>query len=329
MLPFVSVIMPVRNEERAISRALNSLLIQEYPQDRMEVIVVDGLSTDSTRSAVLAACVDSRVQLLDNPQRIMASGFNIGLKAAKGDIIMMMGGHAEIARDYLRHSALLLQEGLADCVGGPIHTVGETDVAQAISLSMSSRFGVGGATFRTGCEERKYVDTVAFGAYTRNIINCAGPLDEEFVRNQDDEFNYRLRKLGGRILIAPELRSQYTSRSSLRSLGRQYFQYGYWKVRVLQKHPAQMQWRQFVPGAFLTFLLMSLILAAVRPALGNRLMLMAGGSYLLSALFASALLASRRNWRLVPALFMSFPVLHFSYGAGFLVGSVKFLNRWR
>jgi glycosyltransferase involved in cell wall biosynthesis len=329
-LPFVSIIMPVRNEERAIVRVLERLFAQDYPLDRMEVIVADGMSTDGTRGFVSAAAAgDSRIRLLDNPRRIMPTGFNLGLKAARGDIIIMMGGHTELAPDYVRTSVALLQKGLADCVGGPMKTVGETSVAQAISLAMSSRFGVGGSAFRIGCSERKYADTVAFGTYTRDIMERAGPLDEEFVRNQDDEFNYRLRKLGGKILITPELHSRYTSRSSIPSLWRQYFQYGYWKVRVLQKHPRQMQLRQFVPAVFVFSLLASLILAVVRPAMGVRVMLLVGGSYLLTMLFVSTFLAFRSKWRLAPALALSFPVLHFSYGSGFLVGLAKFCNRWR
>jgi succinoglycan biosynthesis protein ExoA len=330
-LPFVSVIMPIRNEERAISRVLDCLLAQDYPQDRLEILVADGMSTDNTRPVVsIAAAGDSRIRLLDNQQQIMASGFNLGLKAARGDIIFMMGGHTEVAPDYVSTAALLLQKGLADCVGGPINTVGETDVAQAISLAMSSRFGVGGSAFRIGCRERKYVDTVAFGAYTRNIMERAGPLDEEFVRSQDDEFNYRIRKLGGRILIDPELRSRYTSRSSIRSLWRQYFQYGYWKVPVLQKHPRQMKLRQFVPAAFVLSLLVSLILGLVRPAIGGRMVVLEGGSYVLATLLVSISLACARQRRhLAPVLAISFPVLHFSYGAGFLLGLAKFGIRRR
>ena len=330
-LPFVSVILPIRNEQGAISRVLDCLLGQDYPRKRLEILVADGMSTDNTRSFVSAAAAgDARIRPLDNPQRIMASGFNLGLKAAKGDIIIMMGGHTEVAPNYVRTSVSLLQQGIADCVGGPINTVGQTDVAQAISLAMSARFGVGGSAFRIGCDERKYVDTVAFGAYTRAILERAGPLDEEFVRNQDDELNYRIRKLGGRILIDPELRSWYRSRSSIRSLGRQYFRYGYWKVRVLQKHPRQMQVRQFVPAVFVLVLLASLVFAIVHPSIGSRMMLFVGGSYLLATLLVSVRLAGRsERWRLAPALAMSFPALHFSYGTGFLVGLARFSYRWR
>jgi glycosyltransferase involved in cell wall biosynthesis len=326
-LPFVSIIMPVRNEERHITNVLQSLLGQDYPHDRMEIIVADGMSSDATRQMV-SAIRDDRVHLLENHRRIMSAGFNLGLKAARGEIIVMMGGHTEIAADYLKASVSLLQKGDVDCVGGPIRTVGETDVATAISLAMSSRFGVGGTAFRVGCREPKCVDTVAFGVYTRKIMERAGPLDEEFVRGQDDEFNYRLRKLGGKILLAPELRSRYTSRSSFHSLWWQYFGYGYWKVRILQKHPRQMQLRQFVPAGFVLALLVSFVMAAVRPALGGLMLFALCGAYLFATAFISVSLAARNHWKLAPLLALTFPVLHFSYGIGFLAGLIRFCNRW-
>jgi len=329
--PFVSIVMPIRNEQNAIRRVLDCLLAQDYPRNRMEIIVADGMSTDNTRQIVSqAAAVDPRLRLTDNPSRIMASGFNRGLSACHGDVIIMMGGHTELAADYVRTCCSLLQEGVADCVGGPIHTVCETDRAEAISLAMSSRFGVGGVAFRVGCRIRKYVDTVAFGAYTRDIIDRIGRLDEEFVRAQDDEFNYRLRKLGGKILIAPEIRSRYTSRSSIRSLGLQYFQYGYWKVRVLQKHPRQMQLRQFVPAAFVCALLLSLMMVGIHPAIGKGAFLSLATIYLLAiAVVSISLLWRQGKWWLAPSLAISFPVLHLSYGTGFLVGLAKFWKRWR
>jgi len=329
--PFVSIILPVRNEQNTIRPVLECLLSQDYPRDRMEIIVADGMSSDNTRQIVsLAAEVDQRIRLTDNPRRIMAAGFNAGLSVAHGDIIIMMGGHTELAVDYVKACCSLLQEGIADCVGGPINTVYQTDRAEAISLAMSSRFGVGGVAFRVGCRSRKYVDTVAFGAYTRDIIERIGRLDEEFVRGQDDEFNYRLRKLGGRILIAPEIRSRYTSRSSIRSLWRQYFQYGYWKVRVLQKHPRQMQFRHFVPAAFVCALLLSLLMVAIRPAIGKDVFLSLLGMYLLATAAVSIwLVGRRRRWGLAPSLALSFPMLHFSYGIGFLVGLAKFWKCWR
>jgi succinoglycan biosynthesis protein ExoA len=327
-LPFASIILPVRNEECYITRTLQCLRNQIYPRSRTEIIVVDGISTDDTRLIVGAtAALDGRVLLLDNRREIMAAGFNLGLRAARGEMIIMMGGHTELSPSYLHTCAALLQAGVADCVGGPIETVGETYAARAIAVAMSSRLGVGNSPFRIGCAEQKYVDSVAFGAYTRKIIERTGDLDEEFVRGQDDEFNYRLRKVGGRILIVPQLQSRYASRSSVASLWRQYFQYGYWKVRVLQKHPRQMQWRQFVPALFVSGLAILSMVSVVRPRIGSPLL---GGTLFayVTVVGLASLFLTRRHLRLAPAVALSFVVLHFSYGVGFLAGMIGFWRYW-
>ena len=167
---------------------------------------------------------------------------------------MRVDGHCEIASDYVRRCVEHLRRGEADGVGGSIETIGATPPSRAIALAMSSRFGVGNSAFRTERAATHLVDTVPFPAYTREMMRRAGPFDEELVRNQDDEFNFRIRELGGRILMAADVRSRYESRGSLRSLARQYFQYGYWKVRVMQKHPRQMSARHFVPAAFVSAL---------------------------------------------------------------------------
>jgi GT2 family glycosyltransferase len=209
-------------------------------------------------------------------------------------------------------------------------TICETPEASAIALAMSSPFGVGGAAFRTGVTERRYVDTVAFGAYTREAITATGLFDEALVRNQDDEYNYRLRKLGGRILLAPEIRSRYYSRSSLASLWRQYFQYGYYKVRVMQKHSRQMRLRQFAPPALVLGLAVALAFAPFLTIGKLSLALIAGG-YLIASLLATAVLWSKaesRAVRLAATLPLCFVILHIAYGSGFWLGLVRFWNQW-
>lgn len=326
--PLVSVILPIRNEEKAIQRTLNSVIAQDYPRDRLEILVADGMSDDATRSLVSDyAARDQRIRIVDNPGRIMVTGFNTALGFSRGEIIIMAGGHTELARDYVHNCVRLLAQGPAECVGGPIETVPNSPEASAIALAMSSPFGVGGVAFRSAAGNARYVDTVAFGAYTRRVIERAGPLDEEMVRNQDDEYNYRLRKLGAKILLSPSVRSRYYSRSTLRALWRQYFQYGFWKVRVLQKHPGQMQPRQFVPPLFVASCLISLLLAPFAK-LGLWLCAAALGPYLIANLGWSIVTARKSNWRLLPLLFLTFATLHISYGLGFLLGISRFWNRW-
>jgi hypothetical protein len=213
-----------------------------------------------------------------------------------------------------------------DGVGGPMDSIGETFMARAIAIGMSSSFGVGNSAFRTTSGKSLLADTVPFPAYTRQMIQRAGLYDEELVRNQDDEYNYRIRELGGKILLADDVRSTYFSRTSLKGLWRQYYQYGYWKVRVLQKHPRQMSLRQFVPPAFVLGLLGSGLLALfpLFRFLGIAVPLL----YLLANLIASVMTSAKKSWKYLPVLPLVFLILHVSYGLGFLVGLVKFWNRW-
>jgi glycosyltransferase involved in cell wall biosynthesis len=328
--PFVTVVMPVRNEGAFMARSLGAVLAQDYAADRMEVIIADGLSTDETRAIVeQLACEHPHipVTLLANPGQIVSTGLNLALARARGEVIVRVDGHCEIAPDYVSRCLRHLQAEPVDAVGGPIETVGLTPLSRAIASAMSSPFGVGGSAFRTVKDKQRLVDTAAFPAYTRRALELAGAFDAELVRNQDDEYHYRLRKLGGRILLAPDVRSRYYSRSALRPLWRQYFQYGYWKVRVMQKHPRQMSLRQFVPVAFVMALLGSALLAPFS-ILGRALLTLVAGSYLLANLTASVWTARQSDWRYLRWLPLIFASLHISYGLGFLQGLVKFWNRW-
>ncbi len=320
--------MPVRNEAAYIERSLGAVLAQDYPADRLEILVVDGMSSDGTREAVLAhAATRPNLRLLDNPAGIVPPGLNIGIRQARGEIVVRVDGHCEIAPDYVRlcvEHLLAGHEGApVEAVGGPIETVGETDEARAIALAMSSWFGVGGSAFRTIKDRPLLVETVAFPAYRRATLQRLGPFDEELVRNQDDEYNYRLLKSGGRVLLSPDIRSRYYSRSSLRSLWRQYYQYGYWKVRVMQKHPRQMRLRQFAPPAFVAGLLGSAALGLVwqpfRWLLGLVLLLYTAANVVAS--FAPGRVHA-------PRLLIIHPILHLSYGLGFLVGLVRFRKQF-
>jgi len=326
--PFVSVLMPVRNEAAFIRRSVAAVLAQDYPDTRMEIIIADGLSNDGTREAIKAVQLqNANVKLIDNPGKIVSTGLNAALRVAKGEVIIRVDGHCEIAGDYVSRAVSHLTDPKVDCVGGPLKTVGETYAARAIAAAMSSTFGVGGSAFRVGTQNAKFVDTVAFPGFRRETIQLAGPFDEELVRNQDDEYSYRVRKLGGRILLAPDIRSRYYSRASFRKLWKQYFQYGYWKVRVLQKHSRQMSARQFVPPLFVIVLLL-LCLTAPLFSLSKWSLIATLGAYGLLSLGATIAAAARTGWRFFPLVPIAFTIIHLAYGAGFLVGLVRFWNRW-
>jgi len=330
--PFVSVLMPVRNEGSFIRRSIGAVLAQDYPHDRMEVIIADGLSNDGTRNLIEALRLQNpNVRLIDNPGKIVSTGLNAALRVANGEIIIRVDGHCEIAVDYVRRCVSHLAKADIEAVGGPLETLGETYTAEAIAAAMSSTFGVGGSAFRIGAKDARFVDTVAFPGYRRDTIQRAGPYDEELVRNQDDEYNYRVRKLGGQILLSPDIQSRYYSRSSFFKLWKQYFQYGYWKVRVMQKHPRQMQPRQFVPALFILALVVLLITGPIGPfwfvnqlVFGTALL-----AYVVLSFAASVSAARKTGWRLLPLLPIAFTIIHFAYGSGFLVGLARFWNRWR
>jgi cellulose synthase/poly-beta-1,6-N-acetylglucosamine synthase-like glycosyltransferase len=337
--PSVSIILPVRNEARYIQRSLDAVAAQDYPHDKMQVLIVDGMSDDGTRELVLqwsersiasTACPEpvegfkrSNVELIDNPQRIVPTALNRGLGVAHGEIIIRVDGHAVIAKDYVRRCVEKLERVDADCVGGAIRTIGETWVAQAIAIAQSTPFGVGNAAFRYA-EGGQYVDTLAFGAYRRRVFQRIGLFDEELVRNQDDEFNYRLIRSGGKIWLDPAIHSTYYSRASLTSLWRQYFGYGFWKVRVIRKHGRPASWRHLVPAAFVSALF---LLAGISLVSGSPLwFIVIALPYGLATCGVTLALAARKGWRYAPLLPLVFLTMHFAYGTGFLFGLAQFFN---
>ena len=326
--PMVSVVMPVRNEGPYISRSLNAVLAQNYPADRLEIIVADGKSTDGTREFIQSLQLKHpNLKLINNPGQIAPTGLNAAFSESKGQIIVRIDGHCEIGRDHLRTCVRLLSEADVDGVGGPIETLGEAPISRVIAVAMSSPFGVGGSAFRTIRDRTMLTDTIAFPAYKRSAMERVGLYDEELVRNQDDEYNYRLRKLGGRLLLSPELPVRYWSRSSLRSLGKQFFQYGFFKVRILQKHPLQMRVRQFVPPLFVAGLAAAIV---VMPLYGKVAWLLFSllGTYGVANLIWTAQSARCLDARLLTVLPLAFAVMHLAYGAGFLAGLVRFCRRW-
>ncbi len=232
-LPLVSVIVAMRNEEAFIGKCLTSLAEQDYPADLLEVIVIDGRSTDCSRDIVSAMKADlPNLRLLDNEKKVAPVAFNIGVNNAQGEVLTIISAHCYLASDYISRCMEYLAKTGAECVGGPIESIGETPTARAIALAMSSPFGVGDALFRYSRRE-DYVDTLAFGAYRRDVFDRVGLFDEKLVGNEDDEFNYRLRRDGGKLFLTSAIKSFYYTRASLRALWKQYFSYGFGKVRVV------------------------------------------------------------------------------------------------
>jgi glycosyltransferase involved in cell wall biosynthesis len=320
--PRVSVIVPCRNEERHIGACLDSILAGDYPPGRLEVLVVDGMSDDGTRRVVAEyAARHAAIRLLDNPRRITPTAMNIAVRASTGDVVVRMDAHVVYPRDYIARLVTIQEEEGADNVGGVIVTLpGEdTATARAIAIALSHRFGVGNSYFRIGTTERRWVDTVAFGCFRREIFSRVGMFDEELVRNQDEEFNFRVLRNGGRILLVPDVVARYYARASLGKVARMFYQYGYFKPLVARKIGRVMTLRQVVPSLFVLGLGGTAVLQFLTPVAGA---LFAGiaGIYAAAAVACSARAAARHGVRCGAVLASVFPVLHVSYGVGCLAG---------
>jgi succinoglycan biosynthesis protein ExoA len=318
----VSVILPVRNESEHIKSCLEAVINQDYPPTLMEIIVVDGDSTDDTKSIVNSYMkLHPNLRLLNNPDKIVPTALNKGIQEASGDIIIRVDGHTIIEPDYVSECVKALVRTRADNVGGKMTGHGRTPFGESVVLATSHPFGIGNSRFHYSNKEEN-VDSVYLGAWPKDVFQKVGLFNEEMVRDQDDEFNYRLRKFGGRIMLVPEIRSVYTVRGSPKKLWKQYFEYGYWKVKVFQSHPHQMSYRHFIPAMLVAML-------AVLPAAGffsrtaRNLLILITSLYLGVNLFSSARIARMNGWNHFRRLPFIFGIIHFSYGAGFLSGLLK------
>jgi succinoglycan biosynthesis protein ExoA len=324
--PMVSVVVPMRNEEKHIERCLAALASQDYPSELLEILVVDGMSDDRSSEIVEEwSTRNPNIRLLKNEKRQTPAGLNVGIKAAAGDVIARVDAHCEIAPDYISQCVYYLEKTGADNVGGLMRPVSDTYWGQTIALSTSTPFGVGDSRFHYSQKER-YVETVYMGTYRRALFDRIGLFDESLVRNQDYELNYRLRAAGGRIFCTPAIKSRYYTRPSLSALWRQYFQYGFWKSRVIRLHPASTRWRHLAAPVFVLAVFGSAILSVVQPAFVLVLALILA-LYLAVSLAFSASLAARHGLRYLGGLLVTFSVIHVSWGLGFWWGGIRFLLR--
>jgi succinoglycan biosynthesis protein ExoA len=324
MIPAVSVVIPCMNERHYVEPCVRSMLAQQPPEGGFEVIVADGMSDDGTRDVLAGLAREySELRLLDNVGRIVSTGLNDGIKAARGAIIVRVDVHTTYAPDYLRQCVAVLEESGAENVGGPWCAVGDGYTGRAIAAAFHSRFGSGGAPGHN-VEHEGEVDTVYLGCWRRDFFDRFGGFDEELVRNQDDELNLRTRRAGGTIWQSVRIKSSYHPRNSLRRLLQQYVQYGYWKVRVIQKHRVAASWRHLVPPAFVLTMIATAIASAFSSAARLGFVLVLGG-YLLCTTAASIATVARTGKSLLPALPLVFACFHFGYGYGFLRGILDFV----
>ncbi len=324
MTPKVTLVVAARNEEAHIEACLRSIEMQDYDPEQLEVIVVDGQSTDRTRERADAFVTrNAGWSLLDNPRRIQAVSWNLGIRRATGAVVGIVSGHAELAPDYARQAIETLARTGAAMVGGPVTALTDGPVSAAIGAAMASPFGVGGARHHYLTSEAQ-TDTVFMGVAAKETYR-AFPFDEEMVRNQDDELSYRLIDAGHTIVCNPAIRSRYRVRSSIAALARQYWAYGYWKVAVLSRHPRRAKARHLLPALMVGGLAVIGPLSLVSgPA---RVLFLAGSlPYVAIDAALAARQATEQGAASGLALAIAFPTMHASYGAGFLRGA---WDAWR
>ena len=325
--PFVSVVIPCRNEARFIGACLDSILGNDYPKDRLEVLVVDGMSQDGTSEIVKEyAKRYSCIRLLDNPKRITPAALNIGIARSSGEIIMRMDVHARVGTTYISRCVQALEDYRADNVGGIMrtHPRQETPIAKAIASSLSHPFGVGNSYFRISSKEPRWVDTIFGGCYRREVFDKVGLFNEGLARGQDLEFNLRLRKAGGRTLLVPDIVSYYYARSDMKSFWQHNWKNGVWAILpFLYSTIMPVRWRHLVPLAFVLGLLGSVVVATVHPA-GLWVLGGIAGTYAIGNVAASVQVTLReKDVRYLVAMPVVFASLHVAYGLGSLWGLVK------
>ena len=309
-LPFVSVILPILNEENYLLGSVHSILSQDY-LGKFEIVLAVAPSIDKTQEiAELLARSNSQVIVVDNPSGKTAAGLNAALKKSQGSIIVRVDGHAEIPRSYISDAVQTLEKTGAVNVGGIMAAEGITRFEKAVAKAMRSRLGVGASRFHTGGTPGP-VDTVYLGVFQREALIAIGGFDERFTRAQDWELNFRLRSNGGVIYFDPRLQVTYRPRPNLLALAKQYFQYGTWRRVVARRHMGTINLRYLAPPVALIGFTASLLLGLIHP-----LLLTPAVTYLVAIAISATTIASSIGQYFY--LLLIIPTMHFSWGAGFI-----------
>ena len=310
-IPMVSVIIPSRDEEKYIRKCLDSVVANDYPKSRLEILLVDGLSKDNTREIIKN--YQNRypfIKLLDNPKKFTPFAWNMGIKNAKGEIVILGGAHAFYSEDYISKCIRYLKEYKADNVGGIIKTVPKTNtlIARAIALCLSSFFGAGGSYFRTGSKKTRWVDTVFGGCYKKEVFEKIGLFNENLVRSQDMEFNLRLKRAGGKILLASTIVTDYYPKDNLKDFFLHNIEDGIWAVLPLKFAKVPLRLRHYIPLFFVLSLPLSIWL------------------YVPVNLYFSAKTAFKeKDIKYFFVMPLVFATRHFGYGLGSVWGLIKLI----
>lgn len=322
----ISVVIPARNEASTIAGAIEPFLAQDV-RLVLEVIVADGRSTDGTRDVVAGLMArDPRVRLIDNPTGRTPDALNAAITASQGDVIIRMDGHAVPAAGYAVACLDVLERSGAWNAGGLMVKTGETPAARAVSAGATSPFGIGGGLRYHLVTEPVDLPHVWLGCWPRWVFERVGLFDPEMIRNQDEELDRRILDAGGRVRFDPSISAVYLSRRSWNGVVRQYFTYGIYRVRAVQKHPSMLRVRHLIPPALIGLVVVSAIATLAVPAaalltLGLLVAWLIGATW-----FARSV--ARRHDSTVPEVIAAYACLHLAYGAGVWVGLLRFAPRW-
>ena len=318
-MPFVTIVMPCRDEQAHIELCVSAAQTQDWPAERLEILIADGMSIDSTREILARlAAHDPRIVLIDNPARIQAAGLNECIRRARGEVIVRMDVHADYPSDFVRKCVEALDRTGADNVGGAARPRARTFFQRCVSAALASPLGVGGSRYRQADAEG-FVESVWPGAFRRAVFERVGLFDPNATTNEDAELNQRIVASGGRVYLSRDIVVHYYPRSSMRALARQYFGYGRGRARTLLKHRGLLSWRPALPFLGLAA---EAVLLATSPwhPLGSWSLV----AYAL-ATGAEAVRVGRGQGPLAIAVVWSiFPVLHLSHGVGFAAGLVRY-----
>ena len=320
---FVSVVIPVYNEKNFIEKCIRSVLSQDFPSDKMEILVMDGMSNDGTPDIIRRLCnEDNRIKLLENPKKYVPSAMNIGIKAAKGDIIVRMDSHCEYPTNYVSALVEKLIELDADNVGGMciMKPANDSVSSLAVVLCFSHRFGTGSALYKVGCDKITEVDTVPFGCFKKDIFDKVGFYDEDMHRNEDEELNARITNHGGKIFIIPEIGIRYTPRDTIGKLSKMLYHYGLWKPLVNKKVGNAVSYRQFAPPMFFAFFVFGLILGILFPPILTTWAFVMIFYFAIAFAIGVKYAIKHKRASLCIMMPITFFCMHISYGYGYIKG---------
>ena len=320
MLPFVSLIIPTLNEEKYLEQTITSLLSNDYPDSKFEILIIDGLSTDNTLAITHEFSNKfANIRLISNPKIYQAAALNIGIKESKGDFIIRADAHAIYDKNYITSTIHLLQKDIYENVGPVQISIGNSLIEKAIAKAMNSKIGMGNAKYRLDKREVFEVKSVWLGAWKKETLIKINGFDENLPISEDFDLNYRLRKSGGKIAASNSIKAMYIVRKSLSELFKQFYKYGFWKMKFLMKYPKEFQLRWMAPRVFVFSLFLSIILS---PLISWVIFIPICYLFLLflTTLYFVVTTNSIKDFLSSTILFLIFPLMHIAWGIGFLIG---------